>query len=261
MRLLASQVDGSVGVVVEHHQVVDASAAIRITSRIGNAVSPPVRAGAGIGMSGLVTAWAAWLSSASVVRTITVTGCPRWDTQLTGGDAGLESEFDAVMAALGAAAVIAHLGDGAVGQVAARTHRGGDGLDIARVSGSIHPDSRDIPSRPCGPSTQAAAPGPVGLVVVAVGVEDLIDTAGDGLDDVGIALGGFAHQAGFHLAAVGHRHAGGQHVDGPADHPQMVLTDHAGLDRLRPLRAVRGAAAGRPVGAAAGSARPVSSGA
>jgi hypothetical protein len=40
-------------------------------------VVPPVRAGGGIDTVGSFTAWAAWFSSASVVRTITVTGCPR----------------------------------------------------------------------------------------------------------------------------------------------------------------------------------------
>ena len=76
-------------------------------------------------------------------------------------------------------------------------------------SGSIQPDSRDIPSLSLPAERQAAAPGPVGFVVVAVGVEDLIDTGGDGLEDVGIGFGGFAHQAGLDLVAIGHRHAEG----------------------------------------------------
>src|SRR5829696_3042765 len=106
------------------------SAATRIRSRIGSVVSPPVRAGPGIAMSGLVTAWAAWLSSASVVRAITVTGCPRCEP-IPPGDACLEAELEAVVAALGGTALIRHLGRGAVGQVPARAHRGGDRLHIA----------------------------------------------------------------------------------------------------------------------------------
>jgi hypothetical protein len=55
---------------------------------------------------------------------------------------GLQGEFDAVVAALGAAAVIGRLDQGAVGQVAARAHRGADRLDIAagfRVDESRQP--------------------------------------------------------------------------------------------------------------------------
>ena len=38
---------------------------------------PPVVAGAGMGIDGSTTAWAAWLSSVNVVVTTTVTGWPR----------------------------------------------------------------------------------------------------------------------------------------------------------------------------------------
>ena len=142
---------------------------------------------------------------------------------------GLEPEFDAVVAALGAAALIGDLDKAAIGQVPARTHRGGDGLDIAAGFGV---DESREPRHPVGslrPQGQAAAPGPVGFVVIAVGVEDLINTACDCLDDLGIVFGSFPDEAGFDVAAVGHRHARGQSVDGPADHPQMVLADRAGF--------------------------------
>ena len=46
-------------------------AAIRIRSRIGRAEPPPVRAGGGIGIVASLTACAAWLSSLSVVVTMT----------------------------------------------------------------------------------------------------------------------------------------------------------------------------------------------
>ena len=152
------------------------SAAIRIASRIGSALSPPVRAGPGIGTSGWVTAWAAWSSSASVVRTITVTACPRWApsppeaipafrpslTPWAGGTSRLRGT-------LRRAALIAGLGVAAVGALAAQR--------------------------------QAAAAGPVFFVEIPVGVEDLIDTPGRGRNDVGIVLGRLAHQAALHLIA------------------------------------------------------------
>ena len=37
----------------------------------------------------------------------------------------------------------------------------------------------------------------------------------------------FCHQAAFDVVAVDGRHAGGQHVDGPADHPQLILADRS----------------------------------
>jgi hypothetical protein len=40
-----------------------------------------------------------------------------------------------------------------------------------------------------------------------------------------------AHQGGLDLVAIAHRHRRGQHVDGVADHPQMILTDRAGSQR------------------------------
>lgn len=87
---------------------------------------------------------------------------------------------------------------------------------------------------------EAAAPGPISLVVVAVGVEDLIDAAPGRLDDLGIAFGGCAEQAGFHVGAIGHRHTGGQSVEDPADHLQVILTDHCGRHRLGHQRKLGG---------------------
>jgi hypothetical protein len=49
-------------------------AAMRIRCRIGSLETPPVCAGPGIGTDGFSTACAAWLSSASVVVAMTVTG-------------------------------------------------------------------------------------------------------------------------------------------------------------------------------------------
>jgi hypothetical protein len=148
-----------------------------------------------------------------------------------GGDAGLEPQLDAVVAALGAAALIGHLGQGAVGQVPARPHGGGDGLDIG-------PGFRVDPARQPRHAIwallaqlQSAAAGPVGLVEVAVGVEEVIDVAGGGLDDLAVILRRFCHQAAFDVVAVDGRHAGGQHVDGPADHLQLILADGAGGHR------------------------------
>ena len=118
------------------------SEAMRITSRIGSAVSPPVRAGAGIGISGLVTAWAAWLSSASVVRTITVTGCPRWEPS---PPEAMPAFRPSLMPSWQRWAPLRSSGvsiNGAVGQVTARAHRGGDRFDIAagfRVDESRQP--------------------------------------------------------------------------------------------------------------------------
>jgi len=129
--VLAAQVDGSFAVVVEYRQVGIPSSPILITSRIGTAVSPPVRAGGGIGTSGLVTAWAAWSSSARVVHTITVTGCPRCEPIPPEAMPGLEPEFDAVVAPLGPAALITRLDQRAVGQMPTGPHRRGDRLHIA----------------------------------------------------------------------------------------------------------------------------------
>jgi hypothetical protein len=77
--VLAAQVEGSFVVVVEHRQVVDAVGAHpdHVTHR-QRGVSAGVRRRRHRDIR-LVTAWAAWLSSARVVRTITVTGCPRCD--------------------------------------------------------------------------------------------------------------------------------------------------------------------------------------
>jgi hypothetical protein len=79
---------------------------------------------------------------------------------------------------------------------------------------------------------QPAAPGPVGLIEVPVGVEDLIDAAPDEFDERGVVLSGLAHQTGLHLGTIGLGHTRGQHVDGPADDAQMILTDRAGFHRL-----------------------------
>src|SRR6476660_4329143 len=106
----------------------------------------------------------------------------------------------------------------------------------------MNPDSRDIPSRPCWPSVTPRR-RPVGPVVITVGVEDLLDTAGDGLDDLGVAFARLAEQAGLHVVAIHRRDAGRQGVEGPTDHPQMILADRAGLQRgghQRQLRADAG---------------------
>ncbi|BBZ20497.1 hypothetical protein MGAD_48320 [Mycolicibacterium gadium] len=58
-------------------------------------------------------------------------GMAAMGTHLAGGDAQLQSEFDAVVTPLCGAAVIAILDRGAVGQMPARTHRGSGGFDIA----------------------------------------------------------------------------------------------------------------------------------
>jgi hypothetical protein len=152
------------------------SAAIRIASRIGSALSPPVRAGPGIGTSGWVTAWRGLVQFGSVVRTITVTACPRWapsppeaippsGRSLTPSAAG-RLRLRGRCAALRSSRVSARA---AVGALAAQR--------------------------------QAAAAGPVFFVEIPVGVEDLIDTPGRGRNDVGIVFGRLAHQAALHLIA------------------------------------------------------------
>ena len=165
---------------------------------------------------------------------------PAVGAQPAGGDAGLQGEFDAVVAALGAAAVIGRLDQGAVGQVAARAHRGADRLDIAA---GFRVDESRQPRHPVASllaQCYSAPPRPVGLVVIAVGVEDLLDTAGDGLDDLGVAFARLAEQAGLHVVAIHRRDAGRQGVEGPTDHPQMILADRAGLQRGGHQRQLRG---------------------
>jgi hypothetical protein len=140
---------------------------------------------------------------------------------------------------LGAAAVIGELGHRAVGQVAAGTYRGGDGFEVGAGFGV---DVARQPRHPIGAllaEQQAASSGPVGFVVVAVGVEDLIDASGEGFDDVGVVFDRFAHQAALDVVAIGGRHTGGEHVDRVADHPQVVFTDPAGRHRGRDMRQLR----------------------
>ena len=149
---------------------------------------------------------------------------------------GLHAEFDAVMATLGATAVIAGLDQCAVGSVAAWAHGRGDRLHIGagfRVDPAGQPRH---PIRGLLPQCQATPAGTVFFVEIPVWVEDLIDTAGDGFDDLGIVLGGFAHEAALHLVAICDRHTRRQQVDGPADHPQMILTDFTGLHRGGDMR-------------------------
>ena len=140
------------------------------------------------------------------------------------------------MATLGATAVIAGLDQCAVGSVAAWAHGCGDRLHIGagfRVDPAGQPRH---PIRTLLPQCQAPPAGTVFFVEIPVWVEDLIDTAGDGFDDLGIVLGGFAHEAALHLVAICDRHTRRQQVDGPADHPQMILTDFTGLHRGGDMR-------------------------
>ena len=115
---------------------------------------------------------------------------------------GLQTEFDAVMATLGATAVIAGLDQCAVGSVAAWAHGRGDRLHIGagfRVDPAGQPRH---PIRTLLPQCQAPPAGTVFFVEIPVWVEDLIDTAGDGFDDLGIVFGRLlAHQAALHLIA------------------------------------------------------------
>ncbi len=103
------------------------------------------------------------------------------------------------MAALGGGAVIRCFFDGAVGQVPARAHRGGDGFHIAAGFGVDPARQPRHAVGALGAQQQTTPSGTVGLVEIAVGVEDLIDAPPGGLDDVGVVLDRFAHQAGFHI--------------------------------------------------------------
>src|ERR1700704_2559264 len=96
-----------------------------------------------------------------------------------------------------------------IGSAVSPPVRAGDGLDIAAGFGVDESRESRHPVGSLRPQGQAAAPGPVGFVVIAVGVEDLINTACDCLDDLGIVFGSFAYQAGFDVAAGGPRHARG----------------------------------------------------
>jgi len=105
------------------------------------------------------------------------------------------------MATLGATAVIAGLDQCAVGSVAAWAHGRGDRLHIGagfRVDPAGQPRH---PIRTLLPQCQAPPAGTVFFVEIPVWVEDLIDTAGDGFDDLGIVFGRLAHQAALHLIA------------------------------------------------------------
>jgi hypothetical protein len=164
---------------------------------------------------------------------------PAMGAQPARGDAGLQAEFEAVVAALGATALVARLGQGAIGQVPTRAHRGGDRL---QVGAGFRVDVGGQPRHPVtalGAQVQAAPAGPVGLVVVAVGVDDRIDMQRHGRHDLGIVFGGLAHQAALHLVAISRRYHRGQHIDGPADHPQMILTDLTSLNSVRDMRQLR----------------------
>src|SRR5690349_24469793 len=99
------------------------------------------------------------------------------------------------MASLRAAAVVVDLGDRAIGQMAAGTCRRGHYFQVrARLGVDVAVEPRQ-PVAALRPQGQSTPPCAVGLVEVAVGVEDLIDTPGRRPDDVGVVLGGFAHQA------------------------------------------------------------------
>jgi hypothetical protein len=74
--LAATQIQRTIGMILEHGRILPL--AIRIRSRMGNRLFPPVRAGAGIGMLESCAARTAWSNSASVVRAMTATGTPRW---------------------------------------------------------------------------------------------------------------------------------------------------------------------------------------
>ncbi len=114
--------------------------------------------------------------------------------------------------------------------MAARTRRRGDRFHIAAGLGV---DEAVQPRHPVGalrPQHQAAAPRAVGFVEIAVGVEDLIDTPAGGLDDLGVVLGGLAHQAGFDLHPILGRHTRRQPVQRRGDRAQMILADRTGLD-------------------------------
>src|SRR3954468_20184837 len=108
-----------------------ASPPIRITSRIGSALCPPVRAGEGIAMSGLVAAWAAWLGWASVVRRIRVTGWPRWVPSAPEAMPALRPSLMPSWQRWAPLRSSAVFGRGGIGSVAAGARRGGDGFDIA----------------------------------------------------------------------------------------------------------------------------------
>jgi hypothetical protein len=131
---------------------------------------------------------------------------PAMAAQPTRGDAGLEPEFDAVVAALRGAAVIGDLGHRAVGEVTARAHRGADRFDVGAGFGVDPPGQLRHPIATLPAQRQTATPGPVGLVEITVGVEDLIDAPGNHLDELGVILGGLAHQAALDLAALVIRH-------------------------------------------------------
>ena len=72
-------------------------------------------------------------------------------------------------------------------------------------------------------------------------VEQLIDVPGGGLDDLDVILAGLCDQAALNIVAIDRRYTGRQHVDGAADHPQMILTDPPSLHRCRHMGATRGA--------------------
>ena len=96
--------------------------------------------------------------------------------------------------------------------MAARTRRRGDRFHIAAGLGVDPAQQPRHPVGALGPQHQTAAPRAVGFVEVAVGVEDLVDTPAEDLDDLGIFLDRLAHQAVLHLEAILGRHTGGQSV-------------------------------------------------
>ena len=111
----AAQVDGSFAVVVEHRQVVDAvdGHPDQIAHRQRGVAAGARRRrhrdiGVGDGVGGLVEFGQRGAHDHA-------DRVPAMGPHSTGGDAGLQAELDAVVAALGGAALIGHLGDRALG--------------------------------------------------------------------------------------------------------------------------------------------------
>ena len=166
---------------------------------------------------------------------------PAVRSHLPGGDAQFQPELEAVVAALRHAAVIADLLDRPVGKMPTGTHRGGGRFQVAagfRIDPAVKPRHPVGALRSHG---QTTAPRPVVLVVVAVGVEDGVDTLAELGDEVGIVAGGLTHQRRLHLGTVGVRGARRQPVQGLGDRLQMVLTEHPESHRGRSSAASRSA--------------------
>jgi hypothetical protein len=128
---LPAEIDRALGVILEHRQVVDGVGAHpdHITHRqcavpAGARRGGHRNVGVGGGVGGLVEFGQRGAHDHGDRMAAMGPQCAR-------SDAGLEAEFDAVVAALGAAAVIGGFGHGGIGSVAAGAHRGGDGFDIA----------------------------------------------------------------------------------------------------------------------------------